>query len=207
MQQTYNDAIAQVFKDEGGYSNTPGDHGGPTNWGITLQDARQYWKPNATADDVKNMPKAVASDIYQKHYAEAIGYDKLPAGVDYALLDYSVNSGIGRALAVYRTRKTIDAIYDEREAFLKVIATHPGQAKFLNGWLSRTRRGRQLAHALETKYGKSTSSSKTVAAGGILVTGAVAATQTPTHVWPWVIAGTIVIAIITGLYIHYTEKV
>ena len=76
--------------------------GGPTNWGITIHDARAYWKEDATAADVRNMPVEVAKDIYRSKYWDAMRCDELPAGVDYAVFDYGVNSGIGRAGKVLR---------------------------------------------------------------------------------------------------------
>src|ERR1700739_1630431 len=103
MQSTYERAITQVFKDEGGYSNDAGDPGGPTNWGITIIDARLYWKHDATAEDVKNMPRSIAEEIYVKHYADPLQYNSLPAGVDYAVLDYGINSGISRSAKVLQS--------------------------------------------------------------------------------------------------------
>jgi lysozyme family protein len=94
---TYDVAMVRVFADEGGYTNDPVDPGGATNFGITIIDARKYWKSNATPADVKAMPKAVASDIYRKHYANPMRYDELPAGLDYSILDAAINSGVGRA--------------------------------------------------------------------------------------------------------------
>jgi lysozyme family protein len=94
---TYDAAMIRVFADEGGYTNDPVDPGGATNYGITIFDARKYWKPTATPADVKAMPKSVASDIYRKHYAAPIHYDELPAGFDYSVFDAAINSGIGRA--------------------------------------------------------------------------------------------------------------
>lgn len=209
MRSTYDEAIAQVFKDEGGYSNIPSDHGGPTNYGITIHDARLYWKPDASAEDVRKMPKSVASDIYREHYARVIGYDSLAPGVDYAVLDYSINSGAGRALTVYRSCKgmsavdTINAIYDERTAFLKALGAHPSQAKFLPGWLARCKRGRVLALRLNEKYSTSNAHNKT--AGGIVIAGGAAATQYP-HIWPYIIAGTVVTATGAWLLIKYIRK-
>src|ERR1700747_2155369 len=95
---TYDAAMVRVFADEGGYTNDPKDPGGPTNWGITIYDARKYWKPNAKAEDVKTMPREVAVDIYKQHYAAPIRYNDLPAGFDYSILDASINSGLGRAI-------------------------------------------------------------------------------------------------------------
>lgn len=95
---TYDAAMVRIFADEGGYTNDPKDPGGPTNWGITIYDARKYWKADATAADVKAMPKEVASSIYRKHYAVPIRYDDLPAGFDYSVFDAAINSGTGRAI-------------------------------------------------------------------------------------------------------------
>lgn len=96
---TYDAAMVRVFAAEGGYTNDPVDPGGATNFGITIADARKYWKPDATPADVRVMPKAVASDIYRKHYANPMRYDDLPAGFDYSVLDAAINSGVGRAPA------------------------------------------------------------------------------------------------------------
>lgn len=94
---TYDAAMIRVFADEGGFDNDPQDPGGATNWGITIFDARKYWKADASPADVKAMPKSVASDIYRKHYANPMRYDDLPAGFDYSILDAAINSGVGRA--------------------------------------------------------------------------------------------------------------
>jgi lysozyme family protein len=95
--ETYAAAMIRVFADEGGYTNDPVDPGGSTNWGITIIDARKYWKSDATPLDVFKMQKGVAADIYRKHYANPMRYDDLPAGFDYSVLDAAINSGVGRA--------------------------------------------------------------------------------------------------------------
>ncbi len=112
---TYDAAMVRVFADEGGYSNDLHDPGGPTNYGITIADARKYWKANATADDVRSMPKSVAASIYRQHYAAPVRYDDLPAGFDYSVFDAGINSGIGRAIpwagkALGNKATTIDAV-------------------------------------------------------------------------------------------------
>jgi lysozyme family protein len=99
---TYDAALARLLQHEGGYSNHPSDPGGPTNFGITLVDYRKYVKPGATAADVKAMSVAEAKRIYRAKYWDAQRCDELPAGVDYAVFDYGVNSGIGRSGKVLR---------------------------------------------------------------------------------------------------------
>lgn len=203
MKDTYKEAIAKVFKDEGGYTNDAADPGGPTNWGITIADARMYWKSDATASDVKTMPKSVAEDIYAQRYAKPLNYNDLPAGVDYAVLDYGINSGVGRAKKVYAnvTKETLDPvkiinkIYDERETFLKGLKTFP---TFGRGWLRRTSEGRKLALSLWSRYGlgKTTNTGPGAAAGTIIVAGGAAATQAPSHLLPWIIGGVVIAAVV-----------
>lgn len=167
MQTTYADALYRgVFPHEGGYTNHPADPGGPTNWGITIADARAYWRANATAEDVRNMPRQVAVDIYRQHYAAPLWYNDLPAGVDYSVLDYGINSGIGRAGKVLRrlvelpddtsrmTKEVLDAVLkrdpvdlinainDERLAFLRRLKTWP---TFGAGWERRINEVRALS--------------------------------------------------------------
>jgi Glycosyl hydrolase 108 len=146
---TYDEALRRLLAHEGGYTNHPSDPGGPTNFGITIYDYRKYVKPNATAADVRAMTVGEAKAIYRKRYWDAQRCDELPAGVDYSVFDYGVNSGIGRSGKVLRrvvglpdnTHVVTDevlravarrdpnapvvAINDERLAFLKRLKTWP----------------------------------------------------------------------------------
>jgi lysozyme family protein len=177
MKDTYEQAIARVFADEGGYTNHPSDPGGPTNFGITLADARRHWKPDASAADVRAMPKGVAAEIYRSQYAAAVRYDELPAGLDYAVLDYAINSGTGRAgkvlrrwlgladdsaqvtdavLAAARSREAsagIVWICDERLAFLKRLSTWP---VFGKGWSRRVAGVKTAALRMAQERGRAT---------------------------------------------------
>ena len=162
---SYDDALKRVLVHEGGYSNHPSDPGGPTNWGITIHDARAHWKPDATAADVRAMPVAVAKQIYRSKYWDALRGDDLPAGVDYAVFDYGVNSGTGRAAKVLQrfvgvdadgevgpatiaaaaradAAALIDRICDERLAFLQGLRTWN---VFGKGWGRRVRDVRAAA--------------------------------------------------------------
>src|SRR5690349_19246558 len=99
---SYDDALARLLAHEGGYTDHSADPGGPTNFGITLTDYRKYMKPGAAAADVRAMTVDEAKSIYRSKYWTAMRCDELPAGVDYAVFDYGVNSGIGRAGKVLR---------------------------------------------------------------------------------------------------------
>jgi lysozyme family protein len=140
-------AIQKTLKYEGGYTNNPEDPGGPTNWGITIADARKYWKADADSADVKEMPLSVAVEIYRKHYWAPVNGDALPAGLDFAVFDFAVNSGITRALTYYsktsgNTVTRIEQICDARLQFLKGLKTWP---TFGHGWASRVADVKQSA--------------------------------------------------------------
>lgn len=95
-------AISKTLTYEGGYTNDPRDPGGATNWGITITDARRYWKYDASPADVKAMPKSVAVEIYRKKYWAVLDCDNRPSGPDFVDFDLGVNSGIKRVSAFRR---------------------------------------------------------------------------------------------------------
>ena len=166
---TYDESLRRLLADEGGYSNHSSDPGGPTNFGITIIDYRKYVKSNATAADVRAMKVEEAKRIYREKYWDAMRCDDLPAGFDYCVFDYGVNSGIGRAGKVMRRvmglpddssvvtdavvqaaakrdpKSLIAAICDERLRFLKSLKTWP---VFGNGWGRRVAEGRAAALAM-----------------------------------------------------------
>ncbi len=125
----YDKSLALVLENEGGYTNDRGDPGGPTNWGITINDARMYWKHNATANDVRHMPLSVAKQIYKSKYWDAMSCDDLPTGLDYAVFDYGVNSGIHRAAMVLQ--RLVDVPDDGRIGPITLAAVAKGEPKAL----------------------------------------------------------------------------
>jgi lysozyme family protein len=97
---TYDESLRRVLAHEGGYTNHPDDPGGPTNFGITIIDYRKYVKADASAADIRTMALSDAKTIYRAKYWDALRCDALAAGVDYAVFDYGVNSGISRSAKV-----------------------------------------------------------------------------------------------------------
>ena len=166
---TYDESLRRLLAHEGGYTNDAADPGGPTNFGITIYDYRKYVKPGATAADVRAMQLADAKKIYRAKYWDAQRCDELPAGVDYAVFDYGVNSGIGRSGKVLRralalpdndwhttdavisacatrdARTVVTAICDERLRFLKSLRTWN---VFGNGWGRRVAEVKAAALAM-----------------------------------------------------------
>jgi len=173
MKTSYDACLTRLLKDEGGYSNHPSDPGGPTNFGITIEDYRMYCNPSATADDVRHMDIADAKNIYRTKYWGKMRCDDLPPGVDYAIFDYGVNSGVGRAGKVLRRLiglpdntsvinddviravkkreplQLADAINDERINFLQHLKTWN---VFGRGWGRRVAGVRAYCHFLATGH-------------------------------------------------------
>ncbi len=165
----YDVSLRRLLAHEGGYTNHPSDPGGPTNFGITIVDYRKYVKPDATAADVKAMRLEEAKTIYRAKYWDAQHCDELPAGVDYAVFDYGVNSGIGRSGKVLRrvlkladntsvvndtvvaaaratdAKALVAAICDERLRFLQSLKTWK---VFGGGWGRRVAGVKSVALAM-----------------------------------------------------------
>lgn len=87
-----------ILASEGGFSDHPADPGGATNFGITQQTLAGWRGRPANRHDVKALSKTEALSILKAQYWDAIRGDELPAGLDYALFDYAVNSGPARAV-------------------------------------------------------------------------------------------------------------
>lgn len=90
--------IPRILVHEGGYVNHPSDPGGATNKGVTIATFRRYIKPGGTIEDLKALTTAQAVIVYKRQYWDAVSADLLPVGVDYAVVDFAVNSGPTRAI-------------------------------------------------------------------------------------------------------------
>ncbi len=78
---------------EGGFTQSEGDPGGATNFGITLQTLSDWVGHNVTPEDVRNMTKAQAVEIYRANYWNPACCGNLPGGVDLMVFDFGVNAG------------------------------------------------------------------------------------------------------------------
>ena len=98
MKENYALALKQVLKYEGGYVDHPKDPGGPTNKGITQAVYDAWQKKNGLpTQSVRNISDAAVAAIYKQQYWDAISGDDLPSGIDFAVFDYAVNSGVSKA--------------------------------------------------------------------------------------------------------------
>ena len=155
----FNQCIDIVFAEEGGYTNDPNDSGGPTNFDITLHDLKEWrGKDDVTADDVKNMTKDEAREIYRSKYWNPIQCNDLPNGVDLQVFDFGINAGPKTAVKILQeaigvtadgsvgpititAAKAADArttIQNFSERRLEYYRSLPDWVHFGTGWTNRT---------------------------------------------------------------------
>lgn len=158
MRANFDQALAAVLAHEGGYVNHPRDPGGATNRGVT-QSVYDDWRAKniLSKQSVRVISPAEVMAIYKRQYWDAVRGDELPAGVDYCVFDFAVNSGVKRAarylqraasvtddgqigpatmraIAMLDAGELVDAICGARLAFLKSLSTFD---TFGRGWSSR----------------------------------------------------------------------
>lgn len=90
--------LMDIIKTEGGYVNHPNDKGGPTKYGITQETLSNWRGRDATIEDVKNLTKDEAFEIYYRLYYQAPNIDALPAAIQPIITDMAVNHGPRKAI-------------------------------------------------------------------------------------------------------------
>lgn len=118
-------AIEYILLVEGGYSNHPSDKGGATNFGIIESEARKYgYKGN-----MKDMPKSIAIDIYNKKYWLKNNLDKInDFKIALSIFDWTVNSG---TWGTKKAQTAINNIYEKKVLVVDGIIGN-GSLKYLN---------------------------------------------------------------------------
>lgn len=99
----FDDCIQHILDVEGGFVNDPQDSGGATKWGITLGFYRENVDASATVQDIKQLARGDAREIYREYFwhpanfaVSGSNYGDLPIGVDSFVLNLSINMGYKR---------------------------------------------------------------------------------------------------------------
>lgn len=155
-------ALPWVLRHEGGWSNDPLDHGGPTQMGITLAVAQKHGIPDAAA--LQHITAEQVEAIYRADYWWFDGIDD--QRVATKLLDIAINCGPSTAVRLAqhalvglgahlsedgilgpRTTAALNAVTPNHmldllcqaaaEHYRGIVARNPQQVRFLKGWLNR----------------------------------------------------------------------
>lgn len=128
MKENFELALEKVLRHEGGFSNHPLDKGGPTNLGITLATLQEFFADYDYGDldgdgdvDIQDVilldTLEEAAPIYKRYYWDRMKLDTFPAGIDYLMFDFGVNSGpknaakiLQRALNKQGARLDVDGV-------------------------------------------------------------------------------------------------
>ncbi|WP_068082439.1 glycoside hydrolase family 108 protein [Polycladidibacter stylochi] len=99
MQASFDVILPKLLQHEGGFANRPrhADPGGATKYGITRATLSGWLGRRASVEDVQRLKQETAIAIYKAQYWQAVRADQLPAGLEYAVFDFAVNSGPARA--------------------------------------------------------------------------------------------------------------
>lgn len=166
MNSNFDECLKMVLAHEGGFVNHPKDPGGATNRGVTQKVYDAYRKTRARPmQSVKFITPDETKAIYKFQYWDRVQGDFLPRGLDYAVFDFAVNSGVSRASeylqacvgverdgvigaltlsAIGNPANVINALCDRRMSFLRNL---PRFVFFGRGWTRRVVEVRK--HALE----------------------------------------------------------
>jgi lysozyme family protein len=159
-----------ILKEEGGYSNTPGDHGGETNFGIIQREYNIY---RHSAGLSLQSVRLISADEYNTIYWQSYWQPHcptLPAGLDLSVFNINVNGGPGRGTrliqmclgigvdgvwggetdkavaAITNIVPIIQAFHANERAFYQAIINHdPSQHKFASDWFGRNDRCEALS--------------------------------------------------------------
>lgn len=168
MKDNFDQCLEMLLKHEGGFVNHPRDPGGATNLGVTLATYEQWVGRSVTIDEMKALTVADVAPIYRKEYWNKVRADDLPSGVDWAVFDWAVNSGTGRAamalqkivqvaqdgaigpitlaaVASHNPKIVIEKMYHARQHFYESLSTFD---TFGRGWTRRNKETLETALAM-----------------------------------------------------------
>jgi len=170
MKEIFPTALAALLDPsrEGGFSDNPADPGGATNHGVTQRTWEEFVGHPVPVSDIEALTTDEVAPLYKTRYWDTVRGDDLPAGLDYALFDFAVNSGVHEAavklqeiigamadgiigdhtlytLSQKHATEVIAALQDARLAMLESL---PTWAEFGHGWATRVNAVRDEALAL-----------------------------------------------------------
>lgn len=118
---SYRPGLQLVLAHEGGYVNHPADPGGATNKGVTQRVYDNYRRRKGLPiRSVRFIENHEVEEIYRGGYWDEVKGDDLPAGLDYAVFDYAVNSGASKAVKDLQRTLNANANYFGVSGQLKV---------------------------------------------------------------------------------------
>jgi len=123
VKNNFDQCFTLVLKNEGGYIDNPKDPGGATNLGCTKATWEQYVGHPVTKSNIMALTPNDVMPLYKTKYWDTVKGDDLPMGVDYAVFDFSINSGPSRAAKALQTVLNVNADGQIGPATLSALET------------------------------------------------------------------------------------
>ena len=162
MSSQFADCVEVVLHHEGGFVNNPKDRGKATNLGITIGTLTAWRGEPVTIEQVRNLTRLEARQIYMALYWNPLRCDDLPAGLSLSVFDFGVNAGPRRsammlqrllaekdervevdgaigpitlqAVRMRTSRVLIEQFHDSKVSYYRSLESFP---TFGKGWLNR----------------------------------------------------------------------
>lgn len=156
-------ALEQVLKNEGGYVDHPLDKGGPTNYGITQKTLSDFLGREATKEEIESLTLDVVAKIYKTNYWDRLRLSEInDMQLAHILFDQAVNRGtrkvaeqIQKSVGVkvdgiigpitikaindrLSDNLLIDFVKQSQLSYISIVESNPSQIVFLKGWIKRT---------------------------------------------------------------------
>ncbi len=170
--------VTETLRMEGGakFTNRKTDRGGATKYGIT-HGALATWRgvEKVEPEEVAQLTEEEAREIYKVNYWGAVNGNKLPGGIDFAVAQISVLSGVGTAakmlqevaregdktlkidgrvgektIAAVRAMRPLDVLFKLGRKWLIHAVKIPGEVND-EGWVNRGFEGMEIAETLLEK--------------------------------------------------------
>lgn len=110
--------IDDLIDREGGYVNSPSDHGGPTKFGITESVARGY----GYKGDMKDLPRPLACEIYYVGYWIGAGLNKIyPISKSIALKLFDVGVNCGKEFAGKTIQRCLNVLNNDAKLYPNLL--------------------------------------------------------------------------------------
>ena len=99
--KNFDNCMEMLLHHEGGFTSDKRDsgnaNGGSTNLGVTSRVWADWTGASAGHDVMKSLTPEDVKPLYKHNYWDRVKGDNLASGLDWALFDWAVNSGSGRA--------------------------------------------------------------------------------------------------------------
>ena len=168
MKSNFEECMARLLAHEGGYVWHAEDPGGETNFGVTRAVYEQYVGRQVMDGEMEGLTHDDVYPIYKENYWDRVRGDDLPSGVDWAVFDFCVNSGVSRsakalqrivgveqdggigpmtlqAIAEMEPADIIEQMHHVRDGFYRSLSTFD---TFGRGWIRRNDETKEQALAL-----------------------------------------------------------